>query len=122
MIYIINGYLLGLHDMLHVIFNAHLVSKAGPVISGNFHHMRDVTWSSIYHTKPLFTDKLHKSWFIMNMVPESIQNQNLTTSNCTCVNQSDRGIMPANHIQSRTFFFSSSVALTMPGSVLQERR
>ncbi len=33
---------LGLQDMLHAIFNAHLVSKAGTVISGNFHHVREI--------------------------------------------------------------------------------
>ncbi len=59
---------LGLHDISHAILNAHLVSKAGPVISGNFHNVHDFTWSSIYHTKPLFTDKLCKSRLIMNMV------------------------------------------------------
>ncbi len=53
--------MLGLHDISCAIFNAHLVSKAGPVISGNFHHVRDFTWRCIYHTEPLFTDKLRKS-------------------------------------------------------------
>ncbi len=52
---------LGLHDISRAIFNAHLVSKAGPVISGNFHHVRDFTWCCIYHTEPLFTDKIRKS-------------------------------------------------------------
>ncbi len=52
---------------LHAIFNAHLVSKAGPVISGNFHHVRDFTWSSVYHTELLFTDKLRKTMFIINL-------------------------------------------------------
>ncbi len=58
---------LGLYDMSHAIFNAHLVSKASPVIGGNFHHVCDFTWSSIYHTEPLFTDKLHKSRLIINV-------------------------------------------------------
>jgi len=31
--------LVGQHDMSHAIFNARLVPKAGPVISGNFHHV-----------------------------------------------------------------------------------
>ncbi len=54
--------------MSHVIFNAHLVRKAGPVISGNFHHVCDFTWRCSYHTEPLFTDKLRKSRLIMNVV------------------------------------------------------
>ncbi len=41
------GCTVGLHDIWHVIFNAHLVSKARPVISGNFHYVRDFTWNSI---------------------------------------------------------------------------
>ncbi len=43
---------LGLHDISHAIFNAHLVSKAGPVISGNFHHVRDFT-------RAVFTTQTH---------------------------------------------------------------
>ncbi len=54
--------------MSHAIFNAHFVNKAGLEISGNFHYVRDFTWSSLYHTEPLFTDKLHKSRLIMNVV------------------------------------------------------
>ncbi len=62
--------------MSHAIFNAHLGSKAGPLISGNFHHVRDFTWSSIYHTEPLFTDKLRKSWLLMNVVLRSLSVNN----------------------------------------------
>ncbi len=57
----------------------HLVSKAGPVISNNFHHVRDFTWNSIYHTEPLFTDKLRKSRLIMNVVLRSLSVNNLTS-------------------------------------------
>ncbi len=52
---------LGLHDISHAIFNAHLVSKSGPVISGNFHHMHDFTKSSIYYTEP-FCRALLLTW------------------------------------------------------------
>ncbi len=38
---------LGLHNISHSIFKVHLASKAGSVISGNFHHVRNFTWSSI---------------------------------------------------------------------------
>ncbi len=47
---------------LHAVFNAHLVSKAGPVISGNFHHVRDFTRSSIYNTNPLQIPHAVISW------------------------------------------------------------
>ncbi len=33
---------LGLHDISHAIFNAHLVSKGGSVISSNFHHVCEI--------------------------------------------------------------------------------
>ncbi len=62
--------------MSHAIFNVHLVSKADPVISSNFHHVHDFTWSSIYHTEPLFTDKLHKSRMIINVVLRSLSVNN----------------------------------------------
>ncbi len=74
--YILYKYILGLHDISHAIFNAHLVSEAGPVISGNFHHVRDFTWSSIYHTESLFTDKLHKTTFIINLDLHSLSVNN----------------------------------------------
>ncbi len=38
---------------LHAISNAHLVSKAGPVISSNFHHVHDFTQSSIHSQWPM---------------------------------------------------------------------
>ncbi len=60
------------------LFNVHLVSKTGPVISNNFHHVRYFTWSSIYHREPLFTDKLCKSRLIMNVVLPSLSVNNLT--------------------------------------------
>ncbi len=62
--------------MSHAIFNEHLVSKAGPVISSYFHHVRDFTWSSIYHTEPLFTDKLRKTTFIINLDLRSLSVNN----------------------------------------------
>uniref|UniRef100_A0A8C0XSM2 Immunoglobulin V-set domain-containing protein n=1 Tax=Cyprinus carpio carpio TaxID=630221 RepID=A0A8C0XSM2_CYPCA len=43
---------------IEMIFNAHLISKAGSVISGKSLHVRAFTWSSIYYTELLFTDKL----------------------------------------------------------------
>ncbi len=62
--------------MSHAIFNAHLVSKAGSVISVNFITCVDCTWSSIYHTEPLFTDKLRKTTFIINLDLRSLSVNN----------------------------------------------
>ncbi len=48
-------YPLRLHDISHVIFNVNLVSKASPVISGNFNLVCDFKWSCIYHTEQWIT-------------------------------------------------------------------
>lgn len=58
---------IGLYNILQAISNVYLVSKASPVISNNFHHVRDFTRSSIYNTEPLFTDKLLKTTFNINL-------------------------------------------------------
>ncbi len=57
-----------MHDKYGAIFNAHLVSKAGSVISGKCHHVCDFILSSIYYTEPLFNDKLCKSTFIISPI------------------------------------------------------
>ncbi len=75
---------LGLHDISRAIFNAHLVSKAGPVISGNFHHVRDFTWRCIYHTESLFTDKIRKSRLMCVCVCVS-ERESVCVCACVCV-------------------------------------
>ncbi len=79
----------GLHDISHVMINPHLVSKASPVISGNFHHVHDFTWSNIYYTEPLFTDKLCKSRLIMN---HSKRQHNDTHVPCSLQSLHSKGI------------------------------